>query len=147
MSNERIESLQSNMQFSPPSLPKIVLQRVEEEFPIWRKIIVSAMCRPKNYLILRICLAQTAKCFLGILCYLSFSVVSYFKDGFLLSLGLNAYRSFSSISMIISFMVVMIGYVRERRLMYQFAVPTLEDFMKVNLALTLYDIRSRYVRG
>jgi hypothetical protein len=70
MSNERIESLQSNMQFSPARLPKIVLQRVEEEFPIWREIIVSAMSRPKDYVILRICLAQTAKCFLGILCYL-----------------------------------------------------------------------------
>ena len=83
MSDERTERLQSNMQFSPTTLPKIVLQRVEEEFPMWRKIIVSAMCRPKNYLILRICMAQTAKCFLGIVCYLSFSVVSYFKAGFL----------------------------------------------------------------
>jgi len=44
MSNESIENLQSNMQFPPTRLPKIVLQRVEEEFPIWREIVVSAMC-------------------------------------------------------------------------------------------------------
>jgi hypothetical protein len=44
MSNEHIESLQSSMQFLPTRVPKIVLQRVEEEFPIWREIIVSATC-------------------------------------------------------------------------------------------------------
>jgi len=44
MSNERIETLQNNMQFPPTRLPKIVLRRVEEEFPIWREIVVSAMC-------------------------------------------------------------------------------------------------------
>jgi hypothetical protein len=44
MNDERVESLQSSMQFLPTRLPKIVLQRVEEEFPIWREIIVSAMC-------------------------------------------------------------------------------------------------------
>jgi hypothetical protein len=32
------------MQFLPTRLPKIVLQRVEEEFPVWREIVVSAMC-------------------------------------------------------------------------------------------------------
>ena len=51
--------------------------------------------------------------------------------------------SFSSISLIISFMVAMIGYVKEIRLMYQFAVATLEDFLKVSLILILYDVRSR----
>jgi hypothetical protein len=45
MSDEHIESLQSSMQFLAARLPNIVLQRVEEEFPIWREIIVSAMCR------------------------------------------------------------------------------------------------------
>ena len=43
MSDEHIESLQSSMHFRPTRLPKIVLQRVEEEFSIWREIIVSAM--------------------------------------------------------------------------------------------------------
>jgi hypothetical protein len=66
------------MQFLPIRLPKIVLQRVEE-FPIWREIMVSAVCR-QYHLILRVCMAQTTKCFQGILCYLSFSVVSYLKD-------------------------------------------------------------------
>jgi hypothetical protein len=57
------------MQFLPTRLPKIVLQRVEEEFPSWREIIVSV-----NYIILRLRMAQTTKRFLGILCYLSFFV-------------------------------------------------------------------------
>jgi len=43
MSEEHIESLQGNMQFHPTRQPKIILQRVEE-FPIWREIVVSAMC-------------------------------------------------------------------------------------------------------
>jgi len=34
-------------------------------------------------LILRICVAERTKCFLGILCYVSFFVVSDFKDDFL----------------------------------------------------------------
>jgi len=44
--------------------------------------------------------------------------------GFLISLVLNVLRSFSSISVIISSILVMIGYVREIRHMYQFAVST-----------------------
>ena len=44
MSDEHIESLQSSMQFFPTRLPKVVLQRVEEEYPIWRDIMVSALC-------------------------------------------------------------------------------------------------------
>jgi transcriptional regulator of NAD metabolism len=65
MSDEHIERLQSSMQFHPTRLPKIVLQRVEEEFPAWKEIIVSnvAMCRQKNYIILRIGMAQTNKKF------------------------------------------------------------------------------------
>jgi hypothetical protein len=31
------------MQFLPTRLPKIVLQRVEEEFPTWREIMVSVL--------------------------------------------------------------------------------------------------------
>jgi len=45
MNNERIERLQSNVQFHPTRLPKFVLHWVEEEFRIWREIVVSAMCR------------------------------------------------------------------------------------------------------
>ena len=41
---------------------------------------------------------------------------------------LNVLCSFSSISMITSSILVIIGYIREIRHMYQFAVPTLEDF-------------------
>jgi hypothetical protein len=44
MSAEHMEILKNSMQFLPTRLPKIILQRVEEEFPIWREITVSAMC-------------------------------------------------------------------------------------------------------
>jgi len=44
---------------------------------------------------------------------------------------LSVLCSFSSISMITSSILVMNGHVREIRHMYQFAVPTLEDFLKV----------------
>jgi len=43
MTDEHIESLQSSMKFLPTRVPKLVLQRVEEEFPTWREIIVSVM--------------------------------------------------------------------------------------------------------
>ena len=55
MSKERIENLQSNMQFPLTRLPKIVLRRVEEEFPVWREIVVSAMCRCADQIILLSC--------------------------------------------------------------------------------------------
>jgi len=45
MSDEHTLSLQSSVQFLPTRVPVIVLQRVEEEFPAWREIIVSAVCR------------------------------------------------------------------------------------------------------
>jgi len=32
------------MQYLPTRLPIIVLQRVEEQYPAWREIIVIAMC-------------------------------------------------------------------------------------------------------
>ena len=41
---------------------------------------------------------------------------------------LNLLRSFSSINVIISSILVIIGHVREIRHMYQFAVRTSEDF-------------------
>ena len=41
---------------------------------------------------------------------------------------LNVLCSFSSISAITSSILIVIGYVREIRYMFQFAVPTLEDF-------------------
>ena len=44
MGDEHTVSLQSSMQFLPTRLPIIVLQRVEEQFPAYREIMVSAMC-------------------------------------------------------------------------------------------------------
>jgi len=43
MGDEHILSLQSNMEFLPVQLPRIVLQRVEQ-VPVVREIMVSAMC-------------------------------------------------------------------------------------------------------
>ena len=44
MNEEHTVSLQSSMQFLPTRLPIIVLQRVEEQFPAYREIMVSAVC-------------------------------------------------------------------------------------------------------
>ena len=44
MSDEHSVSLQGSMQFLPTRLPLIVLQRVEEQFPAYREIMVSAVC-------------------------------------------------------------------------------------------------------
>jgi len=43
MVDENILSLQSNMEFLPVQLPRIVLQRVEQ-VPAVREIMVGAMC-------------------------------------------------------------------------------------------------------
>ena len=42
--------------------------------------------------------------------------------------------------MITSSILVMIGYVREIRHMYRFAMPTLEDFLKVSIIYTMGDV-------
>ena len=52
---------------------------------------------------------------------------------FLLIVVLNVLRSFSSISVIISSMLVMIVNVREIRHMYWYSLPISEDFFKVNI--------------
>jgi len=44
MSDVHIVSLQSSTQFLPTRLPIILLERVEEQFPSVREIIVNAMC-------------------------------------------------------------------------------------------------------
>jgi len=69
------------MRFLPARQPVVFLERLEEH-PEWREIVVSAYVQTKElyHLILRICRAQRTKCFLGGLCYLSFYVVSNFKD-------------------------------------------------------------------
>ena len=81
------------------------------------------VCRQNNYIILfwGMFLAERIKGFFGggILCYLLFSVVSEFGADFFISVVLNVLCSFSSISTITSSSLVMIGYVREIRHMYQ----------------------------
>ena len=53
MGDEHTVSLQSSMQFLPTMLPIIVLQRVEEQFPASREIMVSAMylCADKRIIL------------------------------------------------------------------------------------------------
>jgi hypothetical protein len=52
MSDEEIVSLQSNMQYLSTRLPIIILQRVAEQLPPVREVMVGAVCRQKNYIIL-----------------------------------------------------------------------------------------------
>jgi len=52
MSDEHFVSLKSSMQFLPRRQPVVVLQRVEEQFPEWSNIKLSAVCRQKKYVIL-----------------------------------------------------------------------------------------------
>jgi hypothetical protein len=74
MSDEHIVSLQSSMQCLATRLPIIILQRVEEQLPPGREVIVGAvcLCADKRIIlsILEICMAQRIKCFLVILCNL-----------------------------------------------------------------------------
>jgi hypothetical protein len=84
MSDEDIVSLQSSMQYLPTWQPIIILQGVAEQLPPVREVMVGAVCRQKKYdLVLGIFMTKRIKCFLGFLCYLSFSVVSDFEDDFL----------------------------------------------------------------
>ena len=73
--------LQTCMRILPARQPVVILERLEEH-PEWREIVVSAYVQTKElyHLILRICMPQRTKCFLGSLCFLSCYVVSNFKD-------------------------------------------------------------------
>jgi hypothetical protein len=52
MSDEHGVSLQSSMQYRPTGLPIIILQMLEEQFLSVREVMVGAVCRQKNYIIL-----------------------------------------------------------------------------------------------
>ena len=137
MSDEHNVSSQSSMQYLPTRLPIIILWRVEKQLPPVRGVIVGAVCRQKNYIVFfwGICMAQIRKCF----SFFWDLVQSFFFCGlrfwgwFIISVVLNVLCSLSSISMITSSILVMIGYVREIRHMYQFAVLNLEDFFKFSI--------------
>ena len=43
MGNEQVVSLRSSMQFLPTSRPVVALHRLEEQFPAWREIMLSAV--------------------------------------------------------------------------------------------------------
>jgi len=88
MSDEHIVISQSSMQCLPTRLPiNNILQRVEEQLPAVREVMVGAvcLCADKRIIlsILGICIAQRIKCFIGISYFLSFSVVSDFEDDLL----------------------------------------------------------------
>jgi len=90
MSNEHIASSQSSMQYLPTRLPIVILQRVEEQLPVVREVMVGAvcLCGDKRIIlsILGICMAQRIKCFLGNSNYLPFSVISDFEADLLFRL-------------------------------------------------------------
>jgi len=72
------------MQYLPTRLPIIILQRVEEQLPPVREVMGCCVQKKELYHpILGIFMAQKIKCFLGILCYLSFSMISVFDYDFL----------------------------------------------------------------
>ena len=52
MSDEHSVSLQIRMQSHPTLMPIIVLQRIEEPLPPLREVMLSAVCRLNNYIIL-----------------------------------------------------------------------------------------------
>jgi hypothetical protein len=52
MSDEHTVSVQSSMQYRPTGLPVIILQRVEEQLLSVREVVVGAVCRQKNYIML-----------------------------------------------------------------------------------------------
>jgi hypothetical protein len=52
MNDEHIVSSQSSVQCLPTWLPVFVLQRAEEQLPPVREVMVSAVCRQKNYIAL-----------------------------------------------------------------------------------------------
>jgi hypothetical protein len=85
LSDEYIVSLQSSMQFLPTRLPIIVLQMVEEQFPAFSDMqSAERLCgdiRVLSFYFGDLYDSRT-EFFLGILCCVSFYVVSAFKDDF-----------------------------------------------------------------
>jgi hypothetical protein len=52
MNDEHIVSVQNSLQFLPTGRPEVALHRLEEQFPERREIMLSAVCRETNYVIL-----------------------------------------------------------------------------------------------
>ena len=122
MSDEHIVSSHSSMQFLPTRQPTIVLQRVEEQFPAYREIMVSAVCLCADNRIISsysedLC-GPTNKMFCSILMLPFILCGLRFYGWFLMSIRLDVHCSFSSISTVICSMLLMIGYVRVIRQMY-----------------------------
>ena len=105
MSHELIVSLQSSMQLLLRRWPFVVIQRLEKQFPERIEALMSAVCLCAD------------KRFMSFYCEALYGR-KYKLGKFLLILVLNLLRSFSSVSVIISSMLVMIGNVREMRHMY-----------------------------
>jgi len=79
MSDEQSVSSQSSIHCLPTWLPIIILRRAEEQLPAVRGVMVGAVCLCADRIIISCilgsCMPQRTKCFIGILCNLSFSVV------------------------------------------------------------------------
>jgi len=72
MSDEHTVSLQSSMQFLPTRRLVVVLQTLEEQFPEWREIMLSAMCLCADKRIMLsysedFSMSERTKCFTGII--------------------------------------------------------------------------------
>jgi len=109
----------------------IILQSVDEQLSPVREVTVGAvgLCGDKR-IISSYCmdLYGPMKSMFSWDLVLPFIFCSLrFWGWFLISVVLNVLCSFSSISVIISIILVMIGHVREIAHMYQYAVPTSED--------------------
>ena len=83
MSDEDNVNSQSSMQCLPTRLPIIILRSAEEQLSAVREVMVGTVClcadKRITLSVLEIYMAQGIKCFLVILCNLSFSVVSDFE--------------------------------------------------------------------
>jgi len=133
MRDEHIVSMQSVMQLLPTRGPVVLLQRLEEQFPEWSKIMLCAMCWEKNYIVLSwgfVWLKQNVF-------KESYSTFHFLWSQILRMISyiciVNVICTCSSISVTIFSMLVMIGHVRGIRHMYWYAVPTSEDFLKVHI--------------
>ena len=116
MSDEYNVSSQSSVQCLPTRLPVIILHRVEEKLSVVREVMVCAVCRQKNYIIYSGDLYGPKNKMFSCDLMQPFIFCGFrFWGWFLISVVLNVLCNFSSISVITSSILVMIGYVREIR--------------------------------
>jgi hypothetical protein len=114
-------SEQTNMQILSTWQPIVVLEKLEEELPEWREIVVSAMCLCADKRII----SSSSEDLYGrknkmfsrklLLHFISCGLIFY---GCLIYIGFNVLRAFCNFRMFISCMLVIICHVREIRSIY-----------------------------